>query len=158
MPSPKGPTKTIDEVLDEFLDEQEARWSPATYRKYEAVVDLLKAYTERYWPGHDGEYERVTKVVPCLLALRAKGYTLTLSFTKGPDGSCRAEYDAVKGDRAFSATTAQELLGLVAMWEVRGDDWRTRQGEPWVSDDLYPSAVTYDLEGNALAVGGRPVG
>ena len=51
------PGKTIDEVLDE----QEARWSPATYRKYETVVDLLKAYMERCWPSHDGEYDAVTK-------------------------------------------------------------------------------------------------
>ena len=50
-----------DEVLDEFLAEQEARWGPATYRRYETVVTLLRAYLERYWPGHDGEYERVTK-------------------------------------------------------------------------------------------------
>jgi hypothetical protein len=53
--------KTIDEVLDEFVAEQQARWSPATYRRYETIVNLLKAYMERYWPGHDGEYDRVTK-------------------------------------------------------------------------------------------------
>ena len=56
-----GQGKTIDEVLDEFLDEQEARWSPATYAKYETVVDLLKRYMESYFPGHDGAYEAVTK-------------------------------------------------------------------------------------------------
>jgi hypothetical protein len=59
--STAGRGKTIDKMLDEFLDEQEARWSPATYRKYEAIVGLLKAYMERYWPDHDGEYDRVTK-------------------------------------------------------------------------------------------------
>jgi hypothetical protein len=53
--------KTIEQVLEEFLAEQEARWSPATYRKYETIVDLLKRYCESYWPGHDGEYDRVTK-------------------------------------------------------------------------------------------------
>jgi hypothetical protein len=61
MSWPKKPTKTIDEVLNEFLDEQEARWSPATYQKYETVVDLLRRYMESYFPGHDGEYEKVTK-------------------------------------------------------------------------------------------------
>ena len=55
------PEKTIDEVLDEFLDEQEARWGPATFSKYETVVGLLKRYMEGYWPGHDGEYEKVTR-------------------------------------------------------------------------------------------------
>jgi hypothetical protein len=58
VPSQK---KTIEEVLDEFLDEQQARWSPATFEKYQTVVDLLRSYLERYWPGHDGEYEAVTK-------------------------------------------------------------------------------------------------
>jgi hypothetical protein len=55
------PGKTIDAVLDEFLDEQQARWGPATFRKYETVVDLLRAYLERYWPGHDSEYDTVTR-------------------------------------------------------------------------------------------------
>jgi hypothetical protein len=56
---PQHEKKTIEQVLDEFLDEQEARWGPATFEKYEIVVDLLKAYMENYWPGHDGEQERV---------------------------------------------------------------------------------------------------
>lgn len=58
---PEHGKKTIEQVLDEFLDEQEARWSPATYARYETIVNLLKAYMERYWPGHDGEYDKVTK-------------------------------------------------------------------------------------------------
>ena len=57
---PKHEKKTIEQVLDEFLAEQQARWSPATYRKYETAVGLLKAYMERYWPGHEGEGEKVT--------------------------------------------------------------------------------------------------
>src|SRR5262245_30336447 len=52
--------KTIDEALDEFLAEQQARWSPATYSKYETTIRLHKTYMERYWPDHD-EYERVTR-------------------------------------------------------------------------------------------------
>ncbi len=55
------PGKTIDRVLEEFLDEQEARFAPATFAKYESIVHLLKAYCERYWPDHDGEYEQITK-------------------------------------------------------------------------------------------------
>jgi hypothetical protein len=53
--------KTIDEVLDELLDEQEGRWSPVTFEKYATVIDLLESYLERYWPGHDSEQEKVTK-------------------------------------------------------------------------------------------------
>lgn len=55
------PEKTINEVLKEFLTEQEARWSPRTYDKYKTIVHLLKRYCESYWPGHDDEYDRVTK-------------------------------------------------------------------------------------------------
>ncbi len=62
MPKPKGkPDKTVDQVLEEFLAEQKARWSPATAAKYQTIIDLLRAYMERYWPNHDGEYEAVTK-------------------------------------------------------------------------------------------------
>jgi hypothetical protein len=59
MSDASKPAKTIDEVLDEFLDEQEARWSPATFVKCATVIDLLEAYMEQHWPGHDGEQERV---------------------------------------------------------------------------------------------------
>ncbi len=94
---------------------------------------------------------------PCLLALRAKGYKLTLSFTKDREGNYRQEIDAELNGRTFSATTAAELLGLVAMWEVRGDDWKTKKDEPIVFEVLYPPSVTYDLDGNIIEVGDREV-
>lgn len=56
-----NPSKTINQVLDEFLAEQKARWSHATYAKHEMIVGLLKAYMERYWPRHDDAYNQVTK-------------------------------------------------------------------------------------------------
>lgn len=61
MPERKSPGPTLDTVLTEFLAEQKARWSPGTFAKYETVTDLLKAYLERYRPGHDGESDRATK-------------------------------------------------------------------------------------------------
>src|SRR4051794_29800597 len=61
MPDSKKQKKTIDEVFDEFIDEQEDRLSPATFEKYATVLDLLESYVERYWPGHDGEQEAITK-------------------------------------------------------------------------------------------------
>ncbi len=45
-------TPTIDEVLEEFLDEQEARLSPATFRKYASTVELLSMHLNGY--GHEG--------------------------------------------------------------------------------------------------------
>jgi hypothetical protein len=61
MPAQQNPAKTIEQVLDEFLDEQQARWGHRTYEKYETIIVLLKRYMESYFPDHDGEYEKVTK-------------------------------------------------------------------------------------------------
>ena len=61
MPKQQKPAKTIEQVLDEFLGEQQARWGERTYEKYETIIGLLKRYMERYFPDHDGEYEKVTK-------------------------------------------------------------------------------------------------
>ena len=61
MPKQQKPAKTIEQVLDEFLDEQQARWGHRTYEKYETIIDLLKRYMESYFPDHDSEYEKVTK-------------------------------------------------------------------------------------------------
>jgi len=57
MPDRKKPAKTIEQVLAE----QEPRLAARTYRKYQTIVSLLKSYMESYFPGHDGEYEKVTK-------------------------------------------------------------------------------------------------
>jgi hypothetical protein len=43
------------------------------------------------------------------------------------------------------------------MWEVRGDGWRCKEGEPIVFDELYPSSITYDLEGNIIEIGDEEV-
>ena len=61
---------------------------------------------------------------PALYALHAKGYAVTLSYGRDDADGYTAEYEAEKDGCLFSATTPEELLGLVAMWEVRGDDWR----------------------------------
>jgi hypothetical protein len=49
---PATTTPTIDEILDEFLDQQEARLSPATFPKYASTVELLWMHLNGY--GHDG--------------------------------------------------------------------------------------------------------
>ena len=61
MNTPK-PDKTIDELFEKFLVDQEARLSPKTYAKYEGIIDLYRSYLESYWPGHSGkDYEAITK-------------------------------------------------------------------------------------------------
>ena len=94
---------------------------------------------------------------PCLLALRAKGYTIQFMFTKTGENDYTSHIHAEKDGRYFYASNAAELLGLVAMWEVRRDDWKTQPGEPDVYDELYPSSITCDREGNVIEVGDEPV-
>jgi hypothetical protein len=54
--------KTISQVFDEFLRDQEARLSPKTLSKYESIISLFGSYLESYWPGHyQDEYSRITK-------------------------------------------------------------------------------------------------
>lgn len=54
-------SKTISQVLEEFLSDQEARLSPKTLSKYEGIVSLFESYLESYWPDHDhDEYNRIT--------------------------------------------------------------------------------------------------
>jgi len=60
VPAPK-PASTIAQALDAFLVDQKPRLSPKTYARYDSIIDLYKSYLERYWPGHDGEYDAVTK-------------------------------------------------------------------------------------------------
>ena len=93
--------------------------------------------------------------LPCLLALRAKGYRVSLEYTKvgdpkNPWHPYRPDYQAEKDGAYFSATTPEELLGLAAMWEVRGDDWRLKPGEGAIDDELDAAARTFDLDGNEL--------
>lgn len=93
--------------------------------------------------------------IPALLALRAKGFRVWLEYTKIDDPTnpwhpYMPDYQAGKEGAYFSATTPVELLGLVAMWETRGDDWRLKQGEPDILDELLESARTFDNDGNEL--------
>jgi hypothetical protein len=56
------PDRTIDQLFEEFLADQEARLSPKTFDKYEGIIDLYRRYLESYWPDHSGkDYEAVTK-------------------------------------------------------------------------------------------------
>jgi hypothetical protein len=54
MDTPR-PHKTIDQLLAEFLADQEARLSPTTYGKYATIIELYESYLERYRPGYSGK-------------------------------------------------------------------------------------------------------
>jgi hypothetical protein len=56
------PDKTIDQLFEEFLADQEARLSPKTLDKYEGIIHLYRSYLESYWPDHSGkDYEAITR-------------------------------------------------------------------------------------------------
>jgi hypothetical protein len=94
--------------------------------------------------------------IPALLALRAKGYRVWLEYTKVDDPTnpwhpYMPDYQAQSEFGYFSATSAVELLGLVAMWETRGDDWKYKPGqEPDILDELTSAAKMFDFDGNEL--------
>jgi hypothetical protein len=35
--------------------------SHKTFLKYQSIIGLYKSYLESYWPGHDGDYDKITK-------------------------------------------------------------------------------------------------
>ena len=108
-------------------------------------------------PSREGAVIRIAgnTQLPALLALRAKGYRVWLDYIEHVDSSdgrpsYKLDYQA-ECDRAyFSATTPEELLGLVAMWEVRGDDWRLKPDERAIDDELHNAARTFDRNGNEI--------
>jgi hypothetical protein len=98
--------------------------------------------------------------LPALLALQAKGYRIWLEIIKYDDPEdygypYQTDYQAEKLGAYFSATTPVELLGLVAMWETRGDAWKYGQGpngatETDIMEQLMDEAKTFDLAGNEI--------
>ena len=92
---------------------------------------------------------------PCLLALLAKGYRVRTEYhtrddSTPADPSHDIWYWAEADDRSFMAHSAEGLLGLVAMWEVRGDSWRLRPGEYEVVEAIDDQARTFDHNGVEL--------
>ncbi len=78
---------------------------------------------------------------PSLLALRVKGYRLWLERVRIDDPAnkfypLRIEYHAESYGNHFTADSPTELLGLVGLWETRGDNWAVRRGEPDVLEEL----------------------
>jgi hypothetical protein len=61
MNTPK-PDKTIDQLFEEFLADQEARLGLKTYDRYKGIIQLYRSYLESYWPDHSGkEADAITK-------------------------------------------------------------------------------------------------
>lgn len=90
-------------------------------------------------------------MIPCFQAIVAKGYNVTHYYLGDKPGDWdRPQWDADKDGRLFSATGLEELLGLIAMWEVRGDDWQLKPGEAEPHGQLVDAAPMYNSEGNVV--------
>jgi hypothetical protein len=86
-----------------------------------------------------------------LMAIREKGYDIRIYYAElnKEKEDYQSFYEAKKDGRYFSASNPVELLGLIAMWEVRGDNWREVTEEDWeFYDKLDDEAKVYDEEGN----------
>jgi len=75
------PDKTISQVFEEFLVDQEGRISSKTFSKYESIIQLYALYLENYWPGHNGDYNKISNRSPCW----SEGWSGS-AFSGGCDG------------------------------------------------------------------------
>ena len=75
---------------------------------------------------------------PCLLAIVSKGYTVYSKIFEGTDGEDPSlwMYATKDGNQFCSFEGAPGLLGLIHMWELRGNDWQTREDEPFLLGQL----------------------
>jgi hypothetical protein len=93
----------------------------------------------------------------CLVALLAKGYRVWLEYHKLDKPVLHWDehkpwYRAERDGNQFIANAPEELLGLVAMHEVRGDDWRPMtEAEQAAVERIYDTALTYDRNGDVVA-------
>jgi hypothetical protein len=62
-----------------------------------------------------------------IITLREKGYRVWWEASERPSAD---DWWAVKEGRKFVARSPLALLGLVALWEHRGDEWQKKPDEP----------------------------
>ena len=62
-----------------------------------------------------------------IITLRRKGYRVWWEASERPSAD---DWWAKKESREFVARSPLALLGLVALWEDRGDEWQKKPGEP----------------------------
>lgn len=80
---------------------------------------------------------------PALAVLRDKGYHLYFIADERPE--FYGDYWAIQDGRVFIGSSPVALLGLVALWEHFGDEWRDRVTEDILSQVNYVPAIDNDF-------------
>lgn len=80
-------------------------------------------------------------VNPALLILQNKGYEIGFEIRNESDYET---WWAEKDNRLFMADDALALLGLVSIWENRGNDWQTKENEVWLLDNYLKLMRNYE--------------
>ena len=88
----------------------------------------------------------------CYFAIKAKGYDINITsgvFPEAPHDRI-FQFDAIKGSLFFSASSPEELLGLIHMWELRGKNWQmsTEESNIYITEKI--NSPMYDVDGNLI--------
>ena len=73
-----------------------------------------------------------------IITLGERGYRVWWEASERPSAD---DWWAEKEGREFVAKSPLGLLGLVALWESRGDEWQKRAGEPELLERLKAEAL-----------------
>lgn len=133
----------LSSMLDEFFQRAPARF--LSYRDQGQLDDLLEITDFRQELIRNGVRDAYAPGVEtfdiCLLTLRQKAYEIDVTPLSDDDEEIlndRLFWHASRGARGFHAYSPAQLLGLVTMWELLGDDWLDRN-IPDVLEEYYNS-------------------
>ena len=89
---------------------------------------------------------------PTLSVIDAKGYEIWLYYTtdSGTLDDCIPCFTARKEGRLFGAASAVELLGVIALWEARGENWRATEDDVRLSREILDSVPIYGPDGTII--------
>lgn len=89
---------------------------------------------------------------PCFYAIESKGYEIRITscLWTEPYEKVVYQYDATKEGEFFSASSPEELLGLIHMWEMRGDNWRVHKNEAHEFNKKVRNAPLFDEDGKLI--------
>ena len=75
---------------------------------------------------------------PALLILRDKGYEIGVEPPEEENSSWN--WWAEKDGNLFTGSNPAMILGLISIWETRGENWQTQENEEWLFDKFLDEA------------------